>query len=129
MMIPFIIDNRQRQCTEIAAALDGVAGNAAIAHFVSSMDFVVKKLNKLLADLADVPTEGNTREILRQVRNTMMHAGRDQFRDPAKRARAIGVLNRLAVAVDVHPEDVQAAFDELYDAQLDPVGIPIPDEK
>lgn len=83
---------------------------------------ILNQIKELLAFLADADEEGNTREILRQVRNTLMNGGWNRYRDAKARITVAAILERLANAEEVHAEDVDSVFDDLCRAKLNPVG-------
>ncbi len=65
--------------------------------------------------------EGNSCEILRQLRDTFLDNGWQQYQKAAVRDGAVKVLKRLATAEEVSPEDAFHAMDGLLDLGLQPV--------
>lgn len=113
---------RQRRARAIRDAIVGLEAHAGRRDFAVCTYPVLKQLNELLMSLADASAEGNTREILRQVRNTLMNGGWNQYRDPAVRRAAADTLKGLAEAEEVLPPRVDEAFDRLFAAGLTPAG-------
>jgi hypothetical protein len=112
---------RRREACKIGEAISKLAGYAAPADFAVYTYPVVKQINDILAALVN-DAEGNTREILRQLRNTLMNGGWNKYRDGAVRQVAREILTRLAEADTVLAQEVDEAFDRLCDAGLNPVG-------
>ncbi len=62
-----------------------VEGLAGLAEYSDRKDFsvwtypLIQQLKELLGDLADSDKEGNTREVLRQVRDTFMNGGWENY--------------------------------------------------
>ena len=83
---------------------------------------VVAAIRAALAFLAYAPTEGNAREVLRCLLDTFFHGGWRLYRSPAARIAAAVTAKRL-LKDQVTPADANAAFDDLCDAGLTPLGI------
>jgi hypothetical protein len=113
---------RRRKARALCNAVERLSQDAARDDFAVCTYPVLKQVNELLTTLADASTEGNTREILRQLRNTLMNGGWNGYKDPAARATAVAILNHLAEAEDVLPKEADESFDRLSDVGLDPVG-------
>ena len=83
---------------------------------------VLQQIKDLLWTLADSQKEGNTREILRQLRDTFMNGGWESYRRSDACGLAIELLENLASAVEITPKDANAAFERLFRLGLNPVG-------
>jgi transcriptional regulator with XRE-family HTH domain len=118
-----VVDLRQCQAWAIREAIAGLEQHAGREDFAVCTYPILKQVNDLLITLTGAPAEGNTREALRQVRNTLMNGGWSKYRDPAVRGAAADVLNGLAEADEVVPARVEEAFDRLYAAGLNPAGM------
>ena len=116
---------RRRKCRELSTSISDLAEHVGREDFVVCTYPILKRVNEFLVMLKDADGEGNAREILRQVRNTLMNGGWNKYRDPAVRQTATDVLNSLAEADQVLPQDVNTVFDRLYQAGLNPVGSPV----
>jgi transcriptional regulator with XRE-family HTH domain len=113
---------RRRQAQAIREAIAGLEKHAGRGDFAVCTYPVLKQVNELLATLTDAAAEGNTREILRQVRNTLMNGGWNQYRDPAVRRSATDIVSGLAETDAVLAQRVEESFDRLYAAGLNPAG-------
>jgi hypothetical protein len=118
---------RRRRSGKIRAAVAGLAQHAERQDFVVCTYPILKEINELLIVLANSETEGNSREALRQIRNTLMNGGWNKYRTPAVRATVGHILAYLAEADEVVAQKVDEAFDQMDDAGLDPVGAPLPE--
>jgi hypothetical protein len=118
---------RRRKCGKIRATVIALAEHAARPDVAVCTYPIHKDINDLLAVLASSDTEGNAREILRQVRNTLMNGGWNRYRTAAVRETAARILSHLAEAEEVLPGKVDEVFDQLDRAGLDPVGAPLPE--
>ncbi len=118
---------RRRNAGKISRAVTGLAEHVQRPDFAECTYPVLKELNELLSLLADAEVEGNTRGILRQIRNTLMNGGWDKYRAAAARSTVAQLLNHLAEAAEVLPHKVDEAFAQLQHAGLNPVGAPIPE--
>jgi hypothetical protein len=106
------------------AALEPHAGRN---DFVVCTYPIVKQLNELVLTLMEAPDEGNSRAILRQLRNTFLNGGWNRYRDGKARQIAMSVLNYLTRTKQVPARKVDETFDQLYDNGLNPVALPLPD--
>jgi len=79
---------------------------------------IVQKINAALDYLQQDFEEGNTREALRRVRNTLMNGGWEEFRRAEARGAAEATVLALIHAETVTPEIADAAFNRLFDAGL-----------
>jgi hypothetical protein len=116
---------RRRKCRTLCAAMEELTPHSAREDFAVCTYPVLKLVNDLLTTLNDVSEEGNTREILRQLRNTLMNGGWNKYRDPSVRRIAVEILKGLAIAEEVLPQSVNESFDRLYAARMNPVGMPL----
>jgi hypothetical protein len=114
---------RRRKCTKIKNMVASLAKKARRDDFEAFTFKVFEELRELLAQLTDVQREGNTREILRQIRDTCLDGGHERYRDAKARDLVASIFERLSEADEVTPEDVDQVWDELHDSGL---SAPIP---
>jgi hypothetical protein len=114
---------RRRRSTKIKDMFAALAKKARRDDFEVSALKVAEEIRELLVQLTDVQREGNTREILRQIRDTFFDGGHERYRDARARDLVASVFERLAEADEVTPDDVDQVWDELYDSGL---SAPIP---
>jgi transcriptional regulator with XRE-family HTH domain len=114
---------RQRAARTIRESVANLREQVTREDFAVCTYPVLKRINELLVELASADAEGNTREILRQLRNTLMNGGWNKYRDPCVRQTTVEILNELAEAVEVLPQQVDEAFDRLNSTGLNPVGV------
>ena len=108
------ISFRRGTCSKIAQAVSRLAIHTESENFNAHASEVVESIRDLIAILMDAKEEGNSREILRQVRDTFLNGGWEDYRRPGPREAAARVLTRLATAEeDISPDDVEAAEVEL----------------
>jgi hypothetical protein len=118
---------RRRKSGSLRSAITALAEHADREDFVICTYPVLKEINELLIHLACSETEGNSREILRQLRNTLLNGGWNRYRQPAVRRAAVAILTHLAEAEKVLPSLVDEAFEQLSRASLNPVGASLPE--
>ena len=107
---------------------------AELEKYADSDDFVawthqpLRQLRKLIQKLSDAEEysdsehEGNSCEILRQLRDTFLNSGWKRYRESGVRDTAVSILRHLAEANqdDVTGENASIAMDRLLDLNLDP---------
>jgi hypothetical protein len=116
---------RQRQARAIRNALLNLSGQEGRPDFAVCTFPVLNRIHGALSQLRDAADEGNTREIFRHLRNTLMNGGWNYYRDATARQAAADILAALAEADEVLPQQVEESFDRLYAAGLNPVGAPV----
>ena len=105
---------RRETCAEISEAVSRLEIHADIENFNARASDVAESIRDLIARLTDAKEEGNSREILRQARDTFLNGGWEDYRSPGLREAAARVLDRLAnAAEDITPDGVDAAEAEL----------------
>lgn len=119
----YLASIRRRKSTKIKNMFTNLANKARRDDFVVFTMKVVEEIRELLIQLTDVHREGNTREILRQIRDTFLDGGHERYRDAKARDLVASIFKRLAEADGVTPDDVDRVWDELHDSGL---SAPIP---
>lgn len=121
---------RRRGARMIAALIEALATHVQSEEFAVWTHEPLEKLRGLIyrlteaEEFSDPEHEGNSCEILRQLRDTFLNAGWERYREPAVRDAAVSILQRLAAADEVSADDAYSAMDQLLDLDLDPsVGI------
>lgn len=114
---------RRRRATKLANMFASLAKKAHRDDFGVSTLGIVEEVHELLVLLTDVQREGNTREVLRQVRDTFLDGGHERYRDPKAREVVVAIFDRLAHADEVTPDEVDRVWDELDGGGL---SAPIP---
>ena len=110
----YLASVRRRTCAKIALAVSRLEKYSDSENFNARASGVVESIRELIAKLLDAKEEGNSREILRQVRDTFLNGGWEDYRRPGPREAAATVMNRLANAEEeTTPDDVDAAEAEL----------------
>lgn len=133
---PYLASVRRRESRKIANLI-------AVLHAKPTIldDFVVwtheplDRIRSLLDTLStaeqfrETEYEGNSCEILRQLRDTFLNLGWQSYLKEDVCAAAKSVLSKLATEDEITSEDVYASLDTLIDAGLSPsIGIPIDDD-
>jgi len=115
----YLASVRRRKSTRIKNMLAGLAKKARRDDFEAFTFRVVEEIRELLVQLTDILREGNSREILRQIRDTFLDGGHERYRDSKVRDLVASVFQRLSEADEITPEDVDQAWDELHSGGLD----------
>lgn len=86
---------------------------------LGSLRKLIRKLSDAEED-ADIEHEGNSCEILRQLRDTLLNTGWHRYREQEVRNAVVEILQHLASADEVSSDDAHRAMDNLFDLNLDP---------
>lgn len=119
---------RRRDAAKIARLIVDLEQHAGTDDFVAWTHEPLEKLRRLIRKLSDAEEfadpehEGNSCEILRQLRDTFLNDGWRRYEEPEVREAAIGILRRLAIADQdgVTADDADSAMDKLLDLDLNP---------
>ena len=102
---------------------------SGLAHEVDRPDFavathpIVTAIRRALEQLSDAKFEGNAREILRQIRDSMMNGGWEKYRDPHVRDIADQGTKLLSTKDEVGPSDVEKLRKSFLDVDVAPVRL------
>ena len=116
---------RRGRCVSLAKVLAVLERRAAEEDFVVYTHPVTDGLRTLLGELAESPSEGNTREILRRLRDTFLDGGWNHYREKKARQIASEVLIFLGRAERVTPEHADRFLDLMLEGGLKPMGMPL----
>ena len=109
---------RRRKSSKIKQMIGSLAKKASRDDFEAFTFKVVYEVRELLTQLSSVPNEGNTREILRQIRDSFLDGGHEKYRNRKAREVAEAIFERLSQADDVTPDDVDLVSDKFDDGGL-----------
>jgi hypothetical protein len=112
----YVASQRRQRAQAIRQAIIGLDADEDRDDFHVVMYPLLESVRNTLDCLLDCPTEGNAREILRLLRDSMMDGGWDRYKDRSARSVAIAVVAMLADAEEVTPRDALNAADTLEDA-------------
>lgn len=121
----YVAANRRREAKKILELVSSLAKNSSREDFVVCTHPIVDGIKKLLAKLLDAESEGNTREILRRLRDTFLDGGWERYKEATSRHLVSSVFRFLAAAEEVEPRDANRFFDQMYAGGLCPVGLPL----
>lgn len=123
---------RKRRAKKIQDALlsiDDVAGDEYFAVFTEQVLSDTKNAIKWLADAereSDDVREGNSLEIFRCIRDSLMNGGWENYRDQGVREAVVGILQILHEKDDIDEPDMRSAVEKMMDVKLEPaLGIAI----
>lgn len=88
---------------------------------------ILEDIKELLNTLADGEREGGAREVLRQLRNTLVNEGWKGYRSAAARKVVAETLQSLAEATTIRDECVKGLSAKLRSVSLNPVGVALPE--
>jgi len=119
---------RRREADKIARLIVGLDQRAGDDDFVAWTHEPLEKLRQLIRKLSDAEEfadpehEGNSCEILRQLRDTFLNDGWKRYQEHQVRQAVADILKHLATADqdDVTAGDVDSAMDTLLDLDLNP---------
>jgi len=123
---------RRRKARAISKAIEGLADRAANEDFVVWTHECLDRLRQLIHQLSeaeqysDPQHEGNSCEILRQIRDSFLNSGWERYREADVRRETVLILRRLGEVNEVTPEDAGSCMDRLLHLGLDvAVGMPL----
>lgn len=121
---------RRRGARTIATLIEALGTRARSEDFPVWTHEPLDKLRGLIHTLTEAEEfshpehEGNSSEILRQLRDTFLNTGWERYRESVVRDAAVSILQHLAVADEVSADDASRALDQLLALGLNPtVGV------
>ena len=114
----YLASIRRRKSIKIKNMFQPLAKKARLLDFELFTLGLVEEIRELLSQLREVHREGNTREILRLVRDTFLDGGHERYRDAKARYVVATIFERLSEADEVILDEVDRVWDELYDSGL-----------
>jgi hypothetical protein len=121
----YTVTLRCRMIVAIAQHLRELAALGGDERFLFAVDAAIKKTEESLQEFADLKREGNTREILRTLLNTMRNGGWERFRNPVVPTKLQEFLTQLATAEWIIPEQVEEFHSLIEDQGLDSLALPL----
>jgi hypothetical protein len=95
---------RRRKSKKIAAMIRGLGKHSGKREFAVWTQAVLEELRSLIRQLSDAEQfsereyEGNSCEMLRQLRDTFLNSGWNSYREQRVRSCAAAILDHLAIA-------------------------------
>ncbi len=127
---------RRHLAGKIGTLIEALGGRAESEDFPIWTQQILESLQDSIQQLSapdefsSREQEGNSCEILRQVRDTLLDCGWKKYREPHVRAAVVKILQRLVSAVEVTAEDALDSTDQLLELGLNPaVGMAWDDEQ
>ncbi len=117
---------RRRESGRIAGLIGALGTHANDEDLVVWTHEPLEKLRNLIhrlseaEEFSELEHEGNSCEILRQLRDTFLDRGWERYRDAKVRALAVKILQKLASADEVSGDDASQTIDLLLDLGLNP---------
>jgi hypothetical protein len=119
---------RRRESGTIATLIEGLEAHADSEDFGAWTHEPLERLRRLIHKLteaeqfSDEEHEGNSCEILRQLRDTFLNTGWERYREQQVRESGLRILRRLAESDEVSADDCYWTMDELLELGLNPAA-------
>ena len=115
---------RRRKLGALGQVLGELAALGSDERFLFAIDATNKKIEEALQAFANSKREGNTREILRSLLNTLRNGGWERFRNPTVPTQFQEFLTQLATAEWITPEQVEEFHLLVEEQELDSLALP-----
>jgi hypothetical protein len=123
---PYMASIRRRHAAILAKMVVNLEEHADKADFSVYTFPVFSKVKGLIETLQPAEKEGNSRLILRMVRDSLMNGRWERYRVAEVRAQVASLIEKWLIVEEVTVAGADAAFDGLLDLGLDPVGTELP---
>jgi hypothetical protein len=124
---------RRRHAHLVAKAVEALSVHADREDFVLFAHPIVEQLRALITKtLIEADEEGNSREVFRRVRDSLMDGGWKKYKEEHVRLAVAGVLHAVGQAEHVTGEDVAKAVVALQETGLETltmVGVDVEDDE
>lgn len=125
----YVATLRRREAATVMEMIEALGQHVAREDFFMTVHGVVAKIKAALVTLREAEHEGNSREILRQLRDSMTNGRWNSYKEEPARVAAKKVISLLAHQVEVSKKDAFNAANTLEDAGLEVIGLVITDDK
>lgn len=102
----YVATNRRRTATKIIALIRAIDGQADRPDLEMCAFPILEELKRAIFEVCSADTEGNSRECLRQIRDSLISGGWENYRAQEARDAACEVLQILAASTSVTAESV-----------------------
>lgn len=126
----YLASVRRRKAKKIVHLVRALGQHATKDEFAVWTQEPLEELRRLIEELSDAEehanpeSEGNSCEILRQVRDTFLNCGWECYREHDIRTGVCQILETLTVEDEVTADDADSAMDKLLAMKLNPsVGL------
>lgn len=116
---------RRRVATSLTELVRKLREHHDSDTFVFVTHAIVTQIQKELQQLSDAEREANSREILRQVRDSILNGGWNRLRVETAQAVILKALKILQKDGEVTGAEADSVFDLLLDGGLTPVVLPV----
>jgi len=124
---PYMATVRRRRAAAIRRQLESLRGQSQRPDFLVFVHPVVESLRQAIHELSEVETEGNSREMLRLIRDSLLDGGWEAYRNGEVRDVVGRLLNLLASSEEVTAADAHEAFEVLDEMGQLPLFPVLPD--
>ena len=122
----YMASMRRRNADTVAKMIFDLQGHEDSTDFAVYTFPIYTKIKEMLELLQPARQEGNSRLILRMLRDTLMNGLWDRYRVPDVRSKVVALVEKRLIVDEVTMNSADAVFDELCDLGLDPVGADLP---
>jgi hypothetical protein len=121
---------RRRQARAIANMIAALGEHEKKSDFTVYTYPVFTKIKELLETIQPTREEGNSRMILRLIRDSLMNGQWEKYRNGEIRTKVGALIEKRLIVEEVTMAEVDKTFDELMDLGLNPnlPDLPMPDE-
>jgi hypothetical protein len=128
---PYLASVRRREAGRIAKLVEDLSTKTRnLDDFIVWVHEPLDRIRRLIDNLStaeefrDTEHEGNSCEILRQIRDTFLKEGWHSYLKAEVCATTVSILKKLATEDDITSDDVYDSLDKLFDVGLNPsIGI------
>ena len=119
---------RRREAGKIAQLIHELGIRAESEDFAAWTHEPLERLRRVIHKLTEAEQfsgeehEGNSCEILRQLRDTFLNTGWERYREQHVRESGLRILRRLAQSAEVSADDCYWAMDQLLEIGLNPAA-------
>lgn len=107
----YVATIRRRKSQAIREQLEALSRHTGRDDFYMAVHPIVERIRDAISYLLDFETEGNSREILRQLRDSMLDGNWDKYQVPEVRAVALGMISMLADKPEITAKDAFSTVD------------------
>ncbi|TWU06241.1 hypothetical protein [Stieleria varia] len=103
----FVASIRRKECKSLAESVAAIPNRPSSVPAVVATQQLLRKLTLLIERIQSIATEANSREILRQVRDTFLDGQWDLYETPGTADKVAGILTKLSSLSRVEMADIK----------------------
>ncbi|MCO8123411.1 hypothetical protein NHH03_16800 [Stieleria sp. TO1_6] len=124
----YVASRRRSRCRELAESIGNLQHNLQSIPLVVATQPILSEIKNLVASIQRIESEANTREILRQVRDTLLNGQWEKYQSVEVCRHIASVVEKLGHSLDVEFNEIDLCAAKLENLGFEIAGFAFPNE-